>query len=136
MKEPEKCQEKILIVDDEKSIVDLLRIMLRKEGVIECAANGKEALDKLGEKYYSAIISDVNMPVMDGIEFYSRAVEAYPYTRERFLFYSGYSNSEQVYFFEINNLKCLSKSSELKDIKKAVTDILGRLEKDRGCINY
>ncbi len=119
-----ESQAKVLVVDDEKGIIDVLRIMLRKECVVEFAMNGREALDKLRDESFSAIISDIKMPVMDGIEFYTKAVEEYPYTRQRFLFLSGYSSTEHARFFEKNNLKCLSKPSQMKDIKMAVTEIM------------
>lgn len=118
-------QEKVLVVDDEKGIIDVLKIMLRKECVVEFAMNGREALDKLrGDKSFAAIISDIKMPVMDGIEFYTKAVEEYPDTRTKFLFLTGFSSVEHTKFFEKNNLKCLSKPSQMKDIKRAVTEII------------
>jgi CheY-like chemotaxis protein len=117
-------QEKVLVVDDEKGIIDVLRIMLKKECGVEFAMNGKEALEKLRDQSFAAIISDIKMPIMDGIEFYTKAVEEYPYTRTKFLFLTGFSSVEHTKFFEMNNLKCLSKPSQMKDIKKAVTEII------------
>ena len=62
--------KKILLVDDSASVRQVAGIALRGAGyeTIE-ACNGQEALAKLtGEKVH-LIISDVNMPVMDGITF-------------------------------------------------------------------
>ena len=60
--------KKILIVDDSSSVRTVARMALREKGyeVLE-AANGQEALTKLDGERCSLIISDVNMPVMDGI---------------------------------------------------------------------
>jgi two-component system, chemotaxis family, chemotaxis protein CheY len=60
--------KKILIVDDSSSVRTVARMALREKGyeVIE-AAHGQEALAKLEGERFSLIISDVNMPVMDGI---------------------------------------------------------------------
>jgi two-component system chemotaxis response regulator CheY len=62
-----KC---ILVVDDSLSIRKLVGNLLKKAGfdVVE-AADGKQALDKLNTQPLSLIITDINMPVMDGIEF-------------------------------------------------------------------
>lgn len=62
--------KKILLVDDSASVRQVAGIALRRAGyeTIE-AENGKQALDKLGEGKFNLIISDVNMPVMNGIEF-------------------------------------------------------------------
>ena len=62
--------KKILLVDDSASVRKVAGIALTSAGynVME-AANGQEALSKMtGEKIH-LIISDVNMPVMDGIAF-------------------------------------------------------------------
>ena len=62
--------KKILIVDDSASVRTVAGIALRSAGyeVIE-AANGQEGLERLGGDRVHLIISDVNMPVMDGIAF-------------------------------------------------------------------
>jgi|SRR5690625_3141560 len=60
----------VLVVDDSASIRQVVSVTLQNAGyqVIE-AADGQQALDKLGGQRIHLIISDVNMPVMDGIEF-------------------------------------------------------------------
>jgi two-component system, chemotaxis family, chemotaxis protein CheY len=60
--------KKILIVDDSSSVRTVARMALREKGyeVLE-AANGQEALAKLDSERCNLVISDVNMPVMDGI---------------------------------------------------------------------
>ena len=117
-------EEKILIVDDEHMIVDVLEAILSTEGLIETATNGHEALGKLHEKYYAAIISDVNMPVMDGVDFYKMAVELYPSINKRFLFFTGRLDEKQAKFFKDNNLQYIQKPSRLKDIRSKVIGIL------------
>lgn len=66
----------ILIVDDSVSIRQLVSMSLKKAGfsVVE-AENGKAAMQKLDGTKFSLIISDVNMPQMNGIEFL-KAVKA------------------------------------------------------------
>ena len=62
--------KKILLVDDSASVRTVAGIALRGAGyeVLE-AANGQEGLGKLTGDKIHLIISDVNMPVMDGITF-------------------------------------------------------------------
>ncbi|MGL5414694.1 MAG: response regulator transcription factor [Clostridium sp.] len=61
--------EKILIVDDEKEIRDLIEIYLRSEGYeIYKAENGLEALDIIESKEIDLVILDVMMPKLDGIQ--------------------------------------------------------------------
>lgn len=61
--------EKILIVDDEKEIRDLIEIYLKSEGYeIFKSENGLEALEVLGKEEIDLVILDVMMPKLDGIQ--------------------------------------------------------------------
>ena len=61
---------KILIVDDDEDIRELLMYNLKREGhEVSCAENGLEALDMIQSNIPDLIILDVMMPKMDGIEF-------------------------------------------------------------------
>ena len=65
----EKSSIKILLVDDEPDIIEILTYNLSKEGYqVFSAANGKEALVQAGKIIPHLIILDIMMPVMDGIE--------------------------------------------------------------------
>ncbi len=65
----EKSSIKILLVDDEPDIIEILTYNLSKEGYqVFSATNGKEALVQAGKIIPHLIILDVMMPVMDGIE--------------------------------------------------------------------
>jgi two-component system, OmpR family, response regulator ResD len=58
---------KILIVDDEFEMRQLLRLYLQQEGfLVEEAENGREALEKIITSKYHLMILDVMMPLMDG----------------------------------------------------------------------
>jgi len=60
---------KILLVDDEKDILEFLGYNLEKEGfVIYTAGNGQEALEVAEKVFPHLILLDVMMPIMDGIE--------------------------------------------------------------------
>jgi CheY-like chemotaxis protein len=66
----------ILVVDDEPDVADLFRQRFRREArqgtyVMHFAASRVEALDRLAEKIHPALVavlSDINMPGMDGLE--------------------------------------------------------------------
>jgi two-component system alkaline phosphatase synthesis response regulator PhoP len=64
-----KSKIKILLVDDEPDILEILSFNLSNEGYkIFTAENGKEALDVAVKQLPDLIILDVMMPIMDGIE--------------------------------------------------------------------
>jgi len=61
--------ERILIVDDEKSMCQFLSIMLRKEGYQITAVNsGKKALEAIVSTRFDVVLTDIRMTGMDGIE--------------------------------------------------------------------
>jgi CheY-like chemotaxis protein len=67
---------KILIVEDNADSLDMLAFLLEKKGfVVICAENGKEALDLLAVERPMLIITDISMPVMDGVEMIKRLRE-------------------------------------------------------------
>ena len=60
---------KILVVDDEKSVRDITQAFLTLNGYeVSTAENGKEAFDKLLNNHYDVVITDMQMPLMGGME--------------------------------------------------------------------
>jgi two-component system alkaline phosphatase synthesis response regulator PhoP len=64
-----KGMPKVLVVDDEQDILELIRHSLAKEGFeVHVAANGAQAIEQARKVKPEIIIMDVMMPVMDGME--------------------------------------------------------------------
>jgi CheY-like chemotaxis protein len=84
----------ILLVDDEPSYRMLVRLSLEAENwtVLE-AGNGQEALDILHDETIDLIISDVYMPVMDGIKFHKNVRAMAKYQNAPFIFVSGFDDN-------------------------------------------
>ncbi|QTA83549.1 Two component system response regulator/histidine kinase [Desulfonema limicola] len=62
-------KENILIVDDEADILNLLQFTLTAEGFnVSTASNGKEALEAFHAGNFDLVLTDIKMPVMDGLE--------------------------------------------------------------------
>ncbi|MFZ9045437.1 MAG: response regulator [Cyclobacteriaceae bacterium] len=61
---------KILLADDHKIIRDVLARLITESITddLSIATNGKEALNKLEQEQFDLLITDLNMPVMDGLE--------------------------------------------------------------------
>ncbi len=64
-------QQKILLVDDNHDTLDLLEMFLYKDFEIITALNGFEGLKKAEDEIPDLIITDIMMPVMDGIRFFN-----------------------------------------------------------------
>ncbi len=68
--------KKILVVDDEKDIVDIVKEILKHEGYeVDTACDGEEGLKKVSESKPDLVVADVMMPKMDGYEFVKKMKE-------------------------------------------------------------
>lgn len=88
----------LLLVEDDPLISELLSLHLESEGfAVVPAEHGQQALELLEQpdSHIDAIISDVNMPEMDGYEFCSRVRELERYQDAPFLFVSGQTSLEE-----------------------------------------
>jgi len=71
--------KRILIVDDEESIRTMLTHMLEEEGyTVQVAENGEEGLDCVKRFAFDLVITDMIMPVKDGLKFIMELVRDYP----------------------------------------------------------
>jgi signal transduction histidine kinase/CheY-like chemotaxis protein len=101
-----KKQGRILVVDDETSIVDAISDFLDLQNItVDKANDGAEALRLIEKGRYDAIISDIRMPGVDGPELYERAAAIDPEYRSRFLFMSGDLVRESTQGF-VSTLEC------------------------------
>ena len=71
----------ILIVDDELSMREFLRILLEKEGhEVATAANGNVALELSGKQTFDLVVTDIRMPGITGLELLAQLKQARPET--------------------------------------------------------
>ncbi len=62
--------KRALAVDDSATMRNLVKIALEAEGfTVDTAENGQSALELAKKNTYDIVISDINMPVMDGLQF-------------------------------------------------------------------
>lgn len=74
-----RTEAKILVVDDEDFLVEIIREKLELEGFqTEGAGNGVEALDRLSTFNADLVISGIRMPVMEGVPLLRRCQEDFP----------------------------------------------------------
>ena len=72
---------RVLVVDDEEAIRNLLQQVLQEEAYeVVSAANGREAMTIFGREHFDLIIADIVMPEMDGVEMLLEAKHIQPKT--------------------------------------------------------
>jgi two-component system, chemotaxis family, chemotaxis protein CheY len=115
--------ERILIVDDDESIRQIVRICLSDEGyeVFE-AANGQVALNTVAEITPSLILLDLRMPVMDGWEF-ARRYEQMPGPHAPIVAFVAALNAEAE-CADLDAAGILAKPFDLDDLLRAVRNLL------------
>ena len=114
----------ILIVDDNVQFTRLEKAILDDDGEVHIAYDGEEAFNKLGEQNYDLVVSDVDMPIMDGLSFYRKAIQKYPAIKGKFLFITGDDSPERLAFFKEHGIEHLLKPSSVKEIRIAARKIL------------
>jgi CheY-like chemotaxis protein/rubrerythrin len=116
--------ENILIVDDEEMISQLIMSLLNRSGNIDIAHNGSDALKLMETKYYKLIISDIDMPKMDGLTFYKEAVEKYPLVSKKFLFITGDLSAQRRDFFKEEQVRYLEKPINISQLREDTSKII------------
>ncbi len=120
--------KRILVVDDEEDIVELVRISLERRGyLVRTALNGESALRHLAHDQFDLIISDWKMPGLNGQQLYERLLETQPKSAERMIFMTGDVLSEKTerYLKERNKI-CLTKPFSLADFERAIRQTFER----------
>ena len=123
---PPLWREKILIVEDFEPLRRMLEMVLRREYIIATAEDGRKGLEKVEENYFDVIVSDIDMPEINGIELFEAALRHDPEIARRFLFYSGLITEQHKALFNAHGVPYLHKPVGLVEIKQKVADILAR----------
>ena len=122
---------RVLIVDDQLTSRLLIRGGLQDLGVsdIEMAADGEQGFKSMMAKPAHLVISDFNMPKMDGLAFL-RAVRSYPPTQKAaFILLTGRGDKELIERAQklgVNNV--IAKPFTLPVLKSQIEAVMGRLK--------
>ena len=118
---------KILVVDDQQSMRGLARQCLKKLGVMDVAlaATGEAALDAMNQQKFDAVISDLNMPGLNGVEL-AQKIKGHPALKDTPVFlatsdaYRDRADDATVDYF-------VAKPFSVADMRKAIETHLGEL---------
>lgn len=107
---------KVLVVDDQRNIVELLESIIADKGhAVDTAYDGKQALDLLNTNQYDLAIIDHNMPEMTGMELlkYIKS-EGIPV---KTIIISGYPNVQESFFRKLGVDEFIKKPFGIQDIE-------------------
>lgn len=123
---------RILIVDDEACISDLLSEMLHLLGYIPTQCfSPLAALRLLNEQDFDVILSDFRMPQMNGDEFYHKAVARRRELADRFVFLTGDTvNEDTQIFLRKHSCPHLGKPFDLEKVVEVINDVLSQQKRE------
>lgn len=116
-------QKRILVVDDEENArIGLSRLLVKEGFVVDSVSNGYEALNYLRQQDVNLIVTDINMPEMNGINFLKELNRSFP--KSNVIMVTAYGGVES--YIEAMNLGAFEyinkpvKMDELKSILKKI----------------
>jgi two-component system cell cycle sensor histidine kinase/response regulator CckA len=120
------ARQRLLIVDDEPALGEIIRRRLRNECDIDVVTDARAALAKIaaaGEAPYGLVLCDLMMPEMTGMELHAQVAREYPGLERRFVFMTGgaFTPRAAQFLATVKN-PCLEKPFEM-DVVRA---LLGR----------
>jgi len=112
----------ILVVDDESEMAEMLAEMIQRDGHrVDTAANGREALEMLERRTYDLVVSDTQMPVLDGVGLYHAVERRFPALRGRLIFITGdVLSREKREFFESAGVPVLAKPFDMNEVRRVI----------------
>jgi CheY-like chemotaxis protein len=114
---------RLLVVDDEESLRLLFKEELEDEGYeVELASNGLEAVEKVRGSSFDAVIMDIKMPVMDGIQALGEIKKIRK--NQQVILCSAYGEYRQDFSSWISD-GYVVKSADTTELKETIRRILG-----------
>lgn len=129
----------ILIVDDSKSMRKVIKKVLSLSGfqIGECleASNGQEALDMLEDHWFDLILSDIHMPVMDGLGLIRALRKNSAWTDLPVVFITTESNEERLSEVMALGAKgCIHKPFQPEEIRSLLAEVMGETDGPRSTV--
>jgi DNA-binding response OmpR family regulator len=121
-----KQMKDILVVDDDRVILEAVKRILEREGIVaHCVASGEEALEKIKERTFSLMITDLNMPGLDGLELARKGLEIAP--QMPIIMDTGRISPKIIRLArEIGISKVLAKPFLVKELLETIREVMGK----------
>jgi two-component system cell cycle sensor histidine kinase/response regulator CckA len=110
---------RVLVVDDEALLADVIRRLLARDGVaVRCANSGDEALEALAKEDFSMVLCDVRMPRMDGPTLLREARRRGP--TPPWVFLTGFADESDASLLEAGACAVIGKPAPAATLREAV----------------
>ena len=117
--------QRVLVVDDETVIAQLIADMLSGEGYeVDTAPDGVVALARLAERRYDVVLSDLRMPELDGLGLFREIEARHPEILRRFMFITGTSEHTDYHgFIDEVTVPVLTKPFDMMELFRLVQEL-------------
>jgi CheY-like chemotaxis protein len=85
-------RKRILLVDDDATVVRIVSKVLGQDFDVSAYLQGDQALEALRHDMFDAVVSDMDMGAMSGVDFYRQAIKIRPELAKRFVFHTDALN--------------------------------------------
>jgi two-component system NtrC family sensor kinase len=119
---------RILVIDDERAVRDLISDALSIEGhEVLTAENGKQGLDLIVRYRFDLVFCDLRMPEMDGRALYEEIQRDHPQVLKRIVFVTAQANSPDYGpFLRETGIPVIEKPFTLSQLRQAVGKMVGQ----------
>jgi len=122
------ARHRILVVDDEDNLRDVLVEVLKRDGhEVDSALDGDQGLQRAQAHRYDLVITDLRMPNLEGPELYRSIRERHADNPPRFIFMSANTGIEEyATFLAETGEPALEKPFNLADMRQVVQQVLAQ----------
>jgi CheY-like chemotaxis protein len=117
----ERPRARVLVVDDEPLVGAAVRRALSTDCEVAVVTGAREALQRLRSEAFDAVVCDLLMPEITGMELYQEVREHFPLLAPRMVFVTGGAFTPAARrFVEENQERCLDKPFEMAALRELV----------------
>ena len=122
------ARHRILVVDDEDNLRDVLVEVLKRDGhEVDSAVDGAEGLRRAQEQRHDLVVTDLRMPNLEGPDLYRAVRQQYIDNPPRFIFMSANTGIEDyATFLAETGEPALEKPFNLADMRQVVMQVLAQ----------
>lgn len=123
---PKIREHAFLVVEDDPALRLMWERLLQRRGRVESANNGREGLEKMDRSFFEVIITDIDMPVMNGLDFFRQATLHDEGVKKHFVFCTSNLTPEVSEVAFLNHIPLLQKPFTIEQMFETVGRVLER----------
>lgn len=122
-------EKNILIVDDQEEIIEVIRELIEldfEDAIVDTFIEPSKAIDNIKSKAYTVILTDLNMPLMSGMEFIKviRTTEN-PNKGTPIIIITGDNNDLNLSLDDYSKLQIVNKADNIPELLEMIGQCLG-----------